>query len=259
MSDATPPKPAAKPCKCGVPIEPTFVEPMFYEFAGRRKQFSGTNEWKASTMCEKCAEEAREKAEREAIERDIRTKAQHLDSLFARCGFAPRENDMAMKKWIGPESAKAPFVAWADGERSLFVHGAPGNGKTHAAVVSLSTFIQKYRQQGKFWVVADLVRNLRMAVKTHNDDAMVAELISVPALVLDDIAIERPTGFVLEAIQSIVDTRFRHKMKMIITSNLSLEELAEKLDDRIASRLADISQCDVIKFTGRDRRLTGGE
>jgi len=222
---------------------------------GPKKMFSGTGIWEFDEFCPPCQIEKEKQAEVREAARVERSRALLIKNLTASSGFMPKELSMIGRPWEGNASIQADLMSWYKGEgRSLYLYGKPGNGKTHASVVALNEFIVRRQLPGKFFVVADLIRKLRMAVGTHKDDAMVEEIANAPALILDDIAVERPTGFVLEAMQCIIDTRYRNEDKLtIVTSNLSLNELQERLDDRIASRLT--SMCEVIEFTGDDRRL----
>jgi len=248
--ETKPPRPEDTKCKCGATLEPVYVEPVFYSIgkSGPQKKFSGTGIWDIDEMCPSCVDQAQK-------EREENRKKEEMERLFMTSGFMPKEFEMASRPWEGNAKLKDAIYSWWKGEgKSLYLHGTPGNGKTHAASAALREFIRNTRLPGKFWVVSDLVRRLRMAVKTHEDDRLIGEIASAPALVLDDIAVERPTGFVLEAMQSIIDIRYRNLDRLtIITSNLSIDQLAERLDDRIASRL--ISMCEIIEFNGNDRRL----
>lgn len=73
-------------------------------------------------------------------------------------------------------------------------------------------------------------------------------------VVLDDIATEHdPSGFIASTLDRIVNSRLR-KWTMI-TCNLSLEQIAEKLDVRIASRMqrdnSKVIEVDVMDYTLR--------
>ena len=57
----------------------------------------------------------------------------------------------------------------------------------------------------------------------------------------------------VETLHRIVDKRYREVLPTIVTSNSSLDELADRVGDRIPSRLAET--CDIIKLEGGDRRL----
>jgi len=47
---------------------------------------------------------------------------------------------------------------------------------------------------------------------------------------------EKTTEWALQTLFVIIDRRYRNMVKTIITSNLSLNEISEKIGDRIASR-----------------------
>ena len=73
-------------------------------------------------------------------------------------------------------------------------------------------------------------------------------------LILDDLGAEKASAWVIEMLYLIIDKRERNgNNKIIITSNLSIKELSEKLSDRIASRIKGM--CEIIEFKGEDKRL----
>ncbi|SHI00115.1 DNA replication protein DnaC [Clostridium magnum DSM 2767] len=59
-------------------------------------------------------------------------------------------------------------------------------------------------------------------------------------------------------IYQIIDKRNSMNLPVIITTNITIEELKERYDDRTYSRLA--SMCSFIKNTGKDiRKIQGKE
>lgn len=72
-------------------------------------------------------------------------------------------------------------------------------------------------------------------------------------LVLDDLGAEKTTDWTQQTIYTLIDIRSREGKDTIITSNLTLGELAERMGDRIASRVGGM--CKVISMGGNDRRL----
>jgi DNA replication protein DnaC len=74
-------------------------------------------------------------------------------------------------------------------------------------------------------------------------------------LILDDLGVEKTTEWSLQTLYTIIDRRYREEKQTLITSNLTLDEIAEKVGDRIASRIAGM--CKVVEIKGRDRRLKG--
>jgi len=72
-------------------------------------------------------------------------------------------------------------------------------------------------------------------------------------LIIDDLGAEKASDWVSETMFKIVDKRYREVLPTIITSNLELGEMSERLGDRISSRIAEM--CEIIKLEGVDRRL----
>lgn len=70
---------------------------------------------------------------------------------------------------------------------------------------------------------------------------------------IDDLGTEKGTEWSLETFYSIIDKKYEDLIPIIITGNLSLDQLGEKMGDRIASRIAQM--CDVFEMGGEDKRL----
>ena len=72
----------------------------------------------------------------------------------------------------------------------------------------------------------------------------ISRLCSYPLLILDDFGMERGTEYGLEQVYSVIDSRYRSRRPMIITTNLKLSELKNPPDlahariyDRILERV----------------------
>ena len=72
-------------------------------------------------------------------------------------------------------------------------------------------------------------------------------------LIIDDIGAEKLTDFVRQTTYYLINEREMNELPLIITSNYGLEQLAEQIDDRIASRIAGM--CEIVKFKGEDKRI----
>ena len=155
-----------------------------------------------------------------------------------------------------------------DDNRSLFLSGANGIGKTYKAAGILCNWIEKlnYKQlinyaEGSnypiFITVPELLMKIRNCFSLQQCEESVVEKYSrCPVLVLDDLGVEKTTEWVLQTLYIILNNRYSNYMQTIITSNLSIEEIGEKLGDRIASRIAGM--CKIVKLTGKDRRVKNG-
>lgn len=70
-------------------------------------------------------------------------------------------------------------------------------------------------------------------------------------LIIDDLGIERGTEYALEQVYNIIDTRYKSGRPLIITTNLTLEELnypADVQHKRIYDRV--LGMCVPVKFVG---------
>lgn len=188
----------------------------------------------------------------------------NLDRALLTCGvprhhIGARKNDFAAETW----KRGIPFLHG----KSLFVFGKPGRGKTHFAVSLLREKIRPNYDYvarfnlARFVAVPMLLTRLRAAAIrepfAENDSESELDIITrysnVHCLVLDDLGAEKPTDFAKQVLTLIVDQRYGAERQTLVTSNLSLELLSEKLGDRIASRL--VETCAVVELDGESKRV----
>jgi predicted ATPase len=180
---------------------------------------------------------------------------QRLVQMKARAEAAgvPIRFQAAKPEDIDPFTWSQYEEALADKE-GLFLHGPAGTGKTHLAVAAMHA-LPRHRGE-RFVSVPELLMELR---NTFRDGERVSEIdiidryASAPLLILDDLGAEKSTDFAIQALYIIIDRRYARMLPTIITSNLSVDEIAEKVGDRIASRIAGM--CKVIEMQGKDRRI----
>jgi DNA replication protein DnaC len=153
-------------------------------------------------------------------------------------------------------------------ERGLYIFGNAGIGKTHLAIASCSEITSTKR----FISVPELLLQIRSSfnkysIETENDiideltgferfwvGGIEIEKANAEYLYLDDFGAEKITDFSLETMYLILDRRIRRdQLKVFITSNFSISQIAEIMSDRIASRLIEL--CKVCKIEGEDWRL----
>lgn len=158
------------------------------------------------------------------------------------------------------------------GKHGLYIYGKVGRGKSCLAAVVLKDVIQttkfsaemqrhlmrdinKFRELFCFVPVARLLENMRASYSNKDYQAVeriIEEYSKLQALILDDIGMEKPSAWVREKLNMIVDYRNNRELKTFYTSNKSPEELKEHLDERITSRI--FQQCEIIDLAGPDRR-----
>ena len=89
---------------------------------------------------------------------------------------------------------------------------------------------------------------------------VVDRLCSYPLLVIDDFGMERGTEYALEQIYNIIDSRYRSRRPLIVTTNLTLTELKNPQDTAhacIYDRLLEL--CTPIACTGPSMRKNIGQ
>ncbi len=117
----------------------------------------------------------------------------------------------------------------------MYMHGSYGAGKTHLAA-AIGHVIA-----GKGWNVVyrnmpELLDKLRQAIGESRLEDEIQVLIKADALILDDMGVEEMTSEFMNArLFRIFDERV--SKPTIITSNLDLSDLQNKVGGRIASRL----------------------
>lgn len=188
-------------------------------------------------ICIKCAERDKDL---------IKVNAEKKQIEIIELGGLRAYEDFTLEKFDNTELKKA-CIGFPT--CNLFLYGSAGTGKTH-----LATGIIRKFPPFKCTKPQEIYRRLRN-FKKEKDSAILTEHINIRCLLIDDLGTEKTTDFSFSATYEIIDGRWMAKKGgLIITSNLSIDELAQRLgDDRIPSRIAGSFR--IIRLEGRDRRL----
>lgn len=136
--------------------------------------------------------------------------------------------------------------------KGLLLHGDVGTGKTYIACMIANALIDK----GHPVLVTNFARVLNALQGTFERQEYLDSLNQFRLLVIDDLGVERDTGFAKEQVFNIIDSRYRAGKPMIITTNLSMQKLAtetELSDKRVYDRI--IERCFPVEVSGESRRV----
>ena len=144
--------------------------------------------------------------------------------------------------------------------RSILFTGETGVGKTHLAVAIYRELIVQGKvvsENVKFVTAPELLLEIK---KTFTDSSITTEsdvidrYSNADLLILDDLGSEKTTEFAIQSLYLVIDRRNRNMRPTIITTNLSLKEIEEKLDARIASRLSSMKVVEINMPDYRKKR-----
>lgn len=136
--------------------------------------------------------------------------------------------------------------------QGLLFYGGVGTGKTFAAACIANHLLN----QRILVIMTSFVKLLEsMQGFSEDDSALIARLNRAKLLIIDDLGAERSTDYALEKVYDIVDSRYRAKLPIILTTNLSMTELKESTDIRY-TRIYDriFEMCYPMQFKGQSWR-----
>lgn len=211
------------------------------EVAGR------TIEPRCMCACQTAAYEQREqeRKHREFLDRVEKNRSVGLtDPVLRRhtfendLGYNPQQMDMAKR-----------FVQhWEEFQKDsmgLLLWGPVGTGKSFIAGCIANALLD----QGVPVMMTNFARLLNRLTDMYAGDrnAYIDSFNSFPLLIIDDLGVERNSEFAREQVFSVIDSRYRSQLPMIVTTNLTPKEMKNPADlsrariyDRVLERCTPI-------------------
>ncbi len=143
------------------------------------------------------------------------------------------------------------YREYIDKKIGILFTGGVGTGKTYELVGLIKSLIAS-GEKVRFRTFGELCREIRDAVGNNNYTELYNKYISNGIFIIDDLGIENSTPFIKEFIYNLVNDLYNDNKILIITTNLTSEELLTNYSQRVVSRLSEM--CEIIKLVGKDRR-----
>ena len=203
-------------------------------------------------MC-KCQMDAYKKKTERFAEEQRRMRIQRLrddgirDGKLRNCRFATAADSIYIQKC---KEFTEHWDAIRDGNTGLLIYGDVGTGKTFAAACIANELLDKG--------VPVLMTSFPEILNTTRNDmaALMREAKEYDLVIVDDLGAERDTEYATEIVQQFIDARYRSEKPLIVTTNLTLNDLQNQRDTRYR-RIYDriLEMCVPFKFSGGSMRV----
>lgn len=205
----------------------------------------------------KCEAERRQQEKEEAARRELMLRISDMRKV----GFP----DSEMQSWTFAADDRSNgkltkalyayvenFDTFRKSGKGLLLWGNVGTGKTFAAACVANALIDKCYPvlMTNFARLSNTLQGMYAGKQEYIDG-----LDRFSLLIIDDLAAERKTEYMQEIIFNIIDSRYRSGLPMIITTNLTLEEIknpANVSDARCYDRI--LERCFPIEVSGASQR-----
>lgn len=246
--------------KCGKPLEVVKRNSRGEEL--RIRKYCGCSS--GTYVSERDTERWLERLKAEQAECDKRYEEEHRKDIEKRKRAA--FDDIRLKNWTfenddmtNPRVSSIAknyadnFFTMRDRGKGLLFYGGVGTGKSYIAACIANAVIEN-GYSCKFTNFSRLANTL-VACEFGEKQDKIDSLARMQLLVIDDLGSERNTEFMNEIVYSIIDARHKSGLPLIVTTNLTGEQLKHPADihsERVFSRLFEM--CFPVEVKGEDRR-----
>ena len=125
----------------------------------------------------------------------------------------------------------------------LLFWGKPGNGKTFAAACIANALLERKPPRNVKMTTLGTVLNKLPGLSPQDKEWYLDGLRNCDLLILDDFGMERQTDYAREQVFNLLDSRYLARKPLIMTTNLSLQELKSPQDlcqQRIYDRILEL-------------------
>ena len=221
----------------------------------------GDSGWRGAHMCS-CLKEIYTREQNKELSKLLDLGSQSFDTFRLDYYSPQRQNGQFLSPRENMEWVLRLCRDFVDnfgrgGVKNLYFHGTPGLGKTF-----LSACIARAVSEQGHSVVYDTAGNIFAQFEQRKfqrfEDSRDARdetrrYLNCDLLILDDLGSELTTQFTQSALYELINTRLVAGRKTVISSNLSLGEMAQRYSPQIASRIS--GEFHDLWFFGEDIRV----
>lgn len=156
-------------------------------------------------------------------------------------------------------AAKRFVEEFTPGQPGLMFYGECGVGKTHLMVATLRRLVLTQSARVRFVEFVHLLADLRAGFGAgKNPHDLMAPLVNVPVLAVDELGKGRSTEWALGVLDELISKRYNAGRTTLFTSNYypknkeNRPSLIDRVGERIYSRLQEM--CTLHRITGEDYR-----
>jgi len=186
----------------------------------------------------------------------LQHRREHIEAYLDRAGVPPRYLHCSFESFKVTKQNEQVYEVCRDyitnPAHSLYLYGTCGTGKTHLAV----SITRELLIQGKeimFTFVPRLFFDIRQTFQDEfgqSEQDFIQHFVTCGCLVLDDFGVEKCTDWVRQTLNFIISERDNNFRPTVITSNISLDEVTIRIDERVSSRIAGMGK--VVHVSGPD-------
>lgn len=208
------------------------------------------------------------RCQQEEGERQKKRMEKQEQMLYIRRLKAAGLQERYLREWTFESASDTPTVQlgkryverWEQARKKnlgLLFWGDIGTGKSFLAACIANALLEK----GIPVLMTNFSKILNQMGAMYSDERYhyIASFNQFSLLIIDDLGIERNTEYALEQVYAVIDERYKARLPLIITTNLTISQLRNPEDAahaRIYSRVLEM--CTPVHVPGIDRRAAIG-
>jgi len=191
---------------------------------------------------EEIAEKERKEEERKEMEQREINKRLHNSMI------TPRFRDKNLDNYISENEGQKKalkiakwFIDNIESAPSLIFLGKPGTGKNHLASGIVKEVIRNHNKTALVTEAIKIIRDIKESWQDRElkEHEVIREYIRPDLLVIDEIGVQFGSDTEKLYLSEIINDRYNYKKATIILGNLTKDELAETIGDRILDRFRE--------------------